>query len=123
MHQNKLGANQLGTSLAEKDLGGPTDKKLNMNQHCMLPAKKAKSRLGYMRKTITNRLRDVILRLYSALVRHTWETGSSSGFPTIRKTQSYWTMPSKQPRRRPTVESLSSEIFNTQLEIALSNLT
>ncbi|PKU37317.1 rna-directed dna polymerase from mobile element jockey-like [Limosa lapponica baueri] len=68
-----LGRNNLITWLtswkaAEKDLGVLVDTKFNMIQQCTLAAK-ANSILSYTRKNIASRLRDVILPLYSALVR------------------------------------------------------
>ncbi|GAB0208906.1 mitochondrial enolase superfamily member 1 [Grus japonensis] len=69
MHQDMLGTAQLESSLAEKDLGVLVDTKLNTTQQCTLAAKKANGILGCIRQSIASRLREVILSLYSALVR------------------------------------------------------
>ncbi|KAK4816810.1 LOW QUALITY PROTEIN: hypothetical protein QYF61_023497 [Mycteria americana] len=63
-------ADQLESSLAEKDLGVLVDNKLTVGQQCTLMAKKANSFLGCIRQSIASRLRQVILPLYSALGRH-----------------------------------------------------
>ncbi|GAB0206676.1 hypothetical protein GRJ2_003133200 [Grus japonensis] len=63
------GATQLESSFAEKDLEVLVDTKLNMNQQCALAAKKVNGILGCIRQSIANTLKEVILPLYSALVR------------------------------------------------------
>ncbi|GAB0185553.1 mitochondrial enolase superfamily member 1 [Grus japonensis] len=68
-HQYRLGADLLGSSAAEKDLGFPVDSKLSMSQQCALVAKKANGVLGCTEKSVASRSRDVILPLYSVLVR------------------------------------------------------
>ena len=45
------------------------DIKLNMSQQCALAAKVAKAVLGCIRQSITSRSREVILPLFSVLVR------------------------------------------------------
>jgi len=69
MHQYILGATQLESSLTENDLGILVDTKLNMSQPCAPVAKKASGILGCIRQSIASRSREVILPLYSALVR------------------------------------------------------
>ena len=88
--QNMLAANILESSVAEKDLGVPVDTKLSMSQQHTLAARKANSLLGCIGNTIASRLREVILPLYSALMRHIWSAGSSSGLPSTRETWAYW---------------------------------
>ncbi|GAB0179394.1 hypothetical protein GRJ2_000404700 [Grus japonensis] len=69
MHQYRLGADLLGSSSAEKNLGVLVDSKLSMSQQCALVANKANGILGYIKKSVASRSRKVILPLYSALMR------------------------------------------------------
>uniref|UniRef100_A0A8C3HFM2 Reverse transcriptase domain-containing protein n=1 Tax=Chrysemys picta bellii TaxID=8478 RepID=A0A8C3HFM2_CHRPI len=90
LHCYRLGTEWLGSSSAEKDLGVTVDKKLNMSQQCVLVAKKANSILGCISRGIASRSRDVIIPLYSTLVR-----------PHLEYYVQFWT-----PHHRKDVEKL-----------------
>jgi len=64
-----VGTAQLENIFAEKNLGVLVDIKMNMSQQCALAAKKANGNLGCIRQSIASRSREVILPLYSVLVR------------------------------------------------------
>jgi len=68
MHQYRLVADLLESSSAERDLGGLVNKS-TISQQRALVAKKANGLLGYIKKSVASRSREVLLHLYSALVR------------------------------------------------------
>jgi len=69
MHQYRLQDDLLGSSSMERDLGVLVDNKLTVRQQCALVAKKANGILGYIQRSVTCRSREVLLPLYTALVR------------------------------------------------------
>jgi len=69
MHQYRLGADLLESSSVERHLGVLVEDKLTMSQQCALAAKQAYGPLGNLKNSVASRSTDVLLPLYSVLVR------------------------------------------------------
>src|SRR6476661_245239 len=65
----KLGNADLRSSDCEKDLGVIVDNNMKFSEQCSKSVKSANITLGLIRRTIKNKNKNVVIKLYKALVR------------------------------------------------------
>jgi len=84
-HKYRLIREWSDSSPEEKDFGVLTDEKVNMTQQCALAGQKENCILGCIKRNMAHRSREVILPLYSALVRPQLESSVQLWSPRHRK--------------------------------------
>ena len=81
----RLGNQELKSSDKEKDLGVIIDSTLKYSEQCNVAVKNANRTLGLIKRTVKSRSKDIMVKLYKALVRPKQEYCVQSWRPFLRK--------------------------------------
>merc|ERR1711923_376589 len=81
----KIDGKPLNVTCSEKDLGVYVDPLLNFEEHILKTVKKARQISGLITRTITFKSKDIMVPLYTSLVRPILEYGNAVWSPYFRK--------------------------------------
>ena len=81
----KLNSITLKPTVSERDLGVLVDKSFKFSDHCNKVANSANAVIGMIKRTITCRRKDIMVRLYKALVRPKLEYCVQAWCPYLKK--------------------------------------
>jgi ribonucleases P/MRP protein subunit RPP40 len=81
----EMGGRKLRTTEEEKDLGVKIHKSLKPSKQCIEAATKANKILGFIRRTVISRDKNIILNLYKTLVRPHLEYCAQAWSPYLQK--------------------------------------
>ena len=80
-----MGNEKIKSVNVERDLGILIDNKLKFSQHCNKIVNQANSTLGLIKRTIKSRRKDIVMRLYKALVRPKLDYCAQIYHPYLKK--------------------------------------
>jgi hypothetical protein len=84
-HKYTLGGRELGEVEEERDLGVIIHKSMSVSRQCCEAAKKANRAVGQIKRTVTERSKEVIVPLYKSLVRPQLEYCVEAWRPYLKK--------------------------------------
>ena len=84
-NQYVLNNNNLKSTESERDLGILVDKSFKFSEHCNKVANSANAVIGMIKRTVTSRRKDIMVRLYKALVRPKLEYCVQAWCPYLKK--------------------------------------
>ncbi|KAK4832548.1 hypothetical protein QYF61_024048 [Mycteria americana] len=121
-HKNKVGEEWLESSPAERDAAVLVGSRLNRSQQCAPAAKRANRILGCIKHRSTSQPKEVIIPLYSALVRPHLERCVQFWAPQFKKDVK-WVLECIQRRTTKLVKGLEGVSYEEQLRtLGLSTL-